>query len=226
MRPARQKWIARAAVSAVAIIGGAMAAGAVASASGQTDVSSTQVTSTDISPVPCTTNKCKITITSPSPSNTNSFQVKAVELPSAGRPRSAGPTLADKGTLTPRTEVDNPLKCSGYTASDPTSYQFYLGDSTLGNVFYIVTYTVENIHSGPAQICLGARFKFTTKSGARARSAILPNGLRGRVGLLPLCSKDQIGKLVACLRSRNTTGSSTVLIAQVPAIGGDPWVRS
>ena len=149
-----------------------------------------------------------------------------MELPSAKAPSSARSKPADKGMLTWTRQSNEPLTCDGYTASDPTSFQFYLGNSTLGNVLYSVTYTVNSTARGPAQACLGARFRFTTSSGADARSVTLPNGLSGFVGLLPRCRKDQLGELVACLVSRKPAGSNTVLTAQVPAIGGDPWMRS
>jgi hypothetical protein len=127
--------------------------------------------------------------------------------------------------LTPNRESDHPLICRGYTASDSTSYQFFLGQSTLGNVLYSVTHTVTNAAPSRIQFCLGARFSFTTRSGT-ARPDTLPNGLSGFVGLLPQCRPDQLGELVACVVSKARSGRDTILKAQVPAIGGDPWGRS
>ncbi len=226
MRPVRQKRIART-LTAVAILGCGAVAGVVASASGRAVVSWPHGTSTDPGPFACPTNRCQATV--PSMSSTSSLTVQAKELPRATAPPSARPTPANKGMLTTGQESDHPLVCSGYTARDPTSYQFYLGNSTLGNVLYSITYTVNRTVPGPARLCLGARFSFKTNTGAVARPVTLPNGLKGFVGLLPKCGKDQIGQLVACvvpMKNPAASGPDTVLTAQVPAIGGDPWVRS
>lgn len=225
MRPVRQKRIARALV-AVAILGSAAVVGVVASASGRAVVSSPRGTSTDPGPVPCPTNRCQAIVRSML--RTSSLTVQAKEVPRATAPSSARPAPANKGMLTTGQESDHPLVCTGYRASDPTSYQFYLGESTLGNVLYSVTYRVKRTVPGPARLCLGARFSFKTNTGAHARPATLPNGLKGFVGVLPMCRKGQIGQLVACVVRTNpaTSSADAVLTTQVPAIGGDPWVRS
>jgi hypothetical protein len=219
MRPARQTRIAGALGAAVAIFGCAAAAGVAASASGRAVVSLPLVTPTDSGSIPCPTHSCAITI--PSPSRTSFLTVHGMELPAASAPPAARATPADKGRLTWNRQSDHSLTCDGYAASDPTSFQFYLGQSTLGNVLYSITYKVKSTHPKQAQLCLGARFQF-----AGARRVTLPNGLPGFVGVLPPCRPDDLGQRVACLISRTQSAPYTLLNAQLPAIGGDPWVRS
>jgi hypothetical protein len=155
------------------------------------------------------------------------LRVQATQVGPTGALSAAGKTPADKGTLTWNQNSQNPLSCDGYQANDTNSYQFYLGFSTLGNILYSVTYTVVQPTTTPVQFCLGTRhLRFTTRSGAPARPVILPNGKSGFVGLLPDCRPAQIGQLVACVVSRAPSGPNTILKAQVPAIGGDPWGRS
>ena len=223
MRPARQKGIASALVAAEAIFACAAATGAVARASRRAVVSSPRV-STGTGQFRCPASGCAVVVRSTS--STSSLRVQATEVPSAGAPSSARAKPADKGTLTWNQESDHPLTCGGYTASDRNSYQFFLGESTLGNVLYAVTYTIKNTDPSRAKFCLGARFSFTTSSGAGARRVKLPNGLSGFAGVLPQCRPAQLGQLVACVVSKTRSGSDTLLKAQVPAIGGDPWGRS
>jgi hypothetical protein len=173
--------------------------------------------------MPCPNSSCAVVIKSNA--SASNFRVQAVATPPPSAPQSAAPAPAGKGVLTFAQNSDNPLTCSGYTPHDSNSFQFYLGQSTLGNVLYEITYTVMNTDPSQAQFCLGWRFSFKTKGGKSVRQD-LPNGRSGFVGLLPRCTADQVGQLVPCLLSKAKSGSNTILSAQVPAIGGDPWGRS
>jgi hypothetical protein len=219
MRPVRQKWIARA---AVAVFTCAVAA----SASGRTDSSAPLVTTTESGSLACPNHRCAIKI--PSDSSASQLSVQAMERPSPKAPLARA-TPTDTGMLTWDKE-SKALTCTGYTARDDTTYQFFLHlypkQSRLDNILYSLTYTGKNLGPGRAGLCLGARFKFTTASGAKLRSVTLPNGKSGFAGLLPLCSADQIGQPVACVVPNKPSDPDNVLKAQVPAIGGDPWVRS
>jgi hypothetical protein len=146
-------------------------------------------------------------------------------------PAGAPPT-SDNGTLNwalePDSDTSNPLTCGGYQPNDDTSFQFFLGQASLGSILYRITYTVTNTKPKDAQFCLGrVNFTFRTLSGKNAAPATLPNGLQGYVGLLPMCQPADIGTLVPCVVSKTPSGSSdTLLRVQVPALKGDPWGRS
>lgn len=144
---------------------------------------------------------------------------------------AGAPAPSDDGTLNwaqeSNTQTDHPLSCGGYQPNDTTSFQFFLGQASLGSILYQITYTVMNTKPKDAQFCLGrVNFTFTTMSGKQAQPATLPNGLQGYVGLLPMCAPADIGTLVPCVTSKKASGSDTVLTVQVPALKGDPWGRA
>jgi hypothetical protein len=170
----------------------------------------------------CSSQRCSDTISSTT--GMTAFQVKAM----SGTPVASASTLANSGTLNLDQRANNPLMCGGYPAQDSNSLQFYLGDTTLGNVFYLITDTVTNTDKASAQFCLGAVYKFKTMSGKDAPAATLPNNLPGFVGLLPRCTTTNPGQLAAnapCVVSKKQSGKDAVLTVQVLAIG-DPWGRS
>jgi hypothetical protein len=173
---------------------------------------------------PCTAKGCVEKINSTTGSAT--FQVQAMQTPSAGAPSA---TRADSGTLNQDQSSHNSLTCGGYKATDANSLQFFLGATSLGAAFYLITDTVKNTDPDRAQFCLGALYPFRTMSGNMASEAALPNGLSGFVGLLPRCaptSATQLASNAPCVLSRMRSGSDSVLKVQVLAIGGDPWGRS
>jgi hypothetical protein len=175
----------------------------------------------------CTAKGCTEKI--PSSTGMTTFKVQVIEILPASAPSSTATAPANQGTLNQDQRPDNSLTCAGYTASDANSLQFFLGATTLGNVFYLVTDTVTNTKPARAQFCLGALYPFTTRSGKSAGRDILPNGLSGFVGLLPPCAPIQAGQLASnapCVLTRTPSGNDAVLRVQVPAIGGDPWGRS
>jgi hypothetical protein len=120
--------------------------------------------------------------------------------------------------------VAGALDCAGYQPNDTGAYQFFLGGTFRGNVFYKVTYTVNSVKSfAKLQFCLGATFSFATRTG-QAKSATLPNGLPGFSGLVPTCGPTP---KPPCLVSKTRSGGGAVLKVLVPAVeGADPWGRS
>jgi hypothetical protein len=158
------------------------------------------------------------------PSDQSTFQVQTVV------PAGALPTT-DNGTLNwaqePDSQTNNPLTCGGYKPKDDTSFQFFLGQASLGSILYQIKYTVMNTKPKDAQFCLGrVNFTFMTMSKKNAQPATLPNGLQGYVGLLPMCQPADVGTLVPCVVSKTPSGPDAVLRVQVPALKGDPWGRS
>lgn len=118
-----------------------------------------------------------------------------------------------------------PLTCDGYAdPADPVFFQFFLGGTFRGNVFYKVKDTVDTTKSlADLQFCLAATFKFQTRSGP-AKGVTLPNGLPGFVGVLPVCKSTPNPP---CLVSKTKNGPRAVLKLLIPAIQGeDPWGRA
>ena len=104
-------------------------------------------------------------------------------------------------------ETNDPLTCGGYQPKDANSFQFFLGQASLGGILYQIMYTVMNTKPKDTQFCLGrVNFTFTTMSGKPAPQATLPNGLQGYVGLLPMCAPADVGKLVPCVVSKKPSG--------------------
>ncbi len=134
------------------------------------------------------------------------FQRESEHFSRADHAPAGAPATSDDGTLNWAQESDaetnDPLTCGGYQPKDANSFQFFLGQASLGGILYQIMYTVMNTKPKDTQFCLGrVNFTFTTMSGKPAQQATLPNGLQGYVGLLPMCAPADVGKLVPCVVS-------------------------
>jgi hypothetical protein len=171
----------------------------------------------------CTAGRCALNSTS----RASSISVVPTQVAAGSNPSFTAPTSNPAQGMLHGQRVTGVLDCSGYQPTDTAAYQFFLGGTFRGNVFYKVTYTVAAAKS-PAklQFCLGATFKFTTSSGKTSKAIQLPNGLSGFVGLLASCKKVPKGP---CLVSKAlaANGQGVVLKLLIPAVeGADPWGRS
>jgi hypothetical protein len=130
------------------------------------------------------------------------------------------------------------LTCSGYTSSDPNTYNVF----TTVDRSKVVTLTFRpppELHGNPnqilkaQQICFGAPYTFATVPGTPLVGPIsLPDGTAGFIGLLPPCTGATVGPCHN--RQQDTTvpdplspnGFDIVLVADIPAgLAGDPWME-
>jgi len=155
-----------------------------------------------------------------------------LETPVSGLHLTASPmpNSPSAGTITESFDVGKRLSCAGYAPRDSNWYEFVA--SSL-NRAKMVGYTLKNTIPGRNQVCLGAPYEFTTRSGAPAPAGTLPSGKPGYIGLLPSCSQSGGGsgeRSGPCVRSiteqRSKSETDTIVTFQIPSgLPGDPWAR-
>jgi len=150
---------------------------------------------------------------------------------------SADASKPNAGTLSESVNVGTPLQCPGYIQEDPNSWEFSMTSvnrsKTIVNTIKVPLLPL----SGPldailnaTQACFGAVTEFTTKSGAPAAPATLPDGTPGFIGLLPDCT----GAHGPCVVSRKSIldlssgiGFDIVMTVYIPeGFAGDPHFRA
>jgi hypothetical protein len=207
-----RKRIASAVVLAIAV--------AVTASSALGRTGSTDAQAPDPTLKPCTAARCMLSSTG----KASSIAVVPTQVPANQNPSFTAATNNPAQGMLHGQRVTGALKCGAYQPNDTGAYQFFLGGTFRGNVFYKVTYTVNLVKSFPnLQFCLGATFSFATRTG-QATSTTLPNGLSGFAGLVPMCGPTP---KPPCLVSKTRSGKGAVLRVLVPAVeGADPWGRS
>lgn len=148
-------------------------------------------------------------------------------------------TPTSSGVLVESVNANNgaQLTCSGYTSTDPNTYQFD-APAGWGKLVTLTIRPLTKLSGRPGdileaqQICFGAPEDFTTASGTLAPPGTLPDGTAGFIGLLPDCGAGITGPCHN--RKQDTTisdplspyGFDLVLVADIPAtFAGDPHMR-
>jgi hypothetical protein len=186
---------------------------------------------------PCTAGSCTLSASAPG----GSGQV-------VGSPSNT----ASSGTLVESVNAsgNGPVTCSGYTTSDPNTYEFL---TTSPNFTKTVTITITNPIGAPpidlsdtdgftipggdgdhdyddvlwnSQLCYQAPAPFTTAPGTPLTQSVLPDGSTAYTGLLPDCPAagpchDRSHDQI--VGDENAVGYDIVLVGSIPAgISGDP----
>jgi hypothetical protein len=153
----------------------------------------------------------------------STVSITPTEVAAGTAPSFAAPTSNPADGMLTGNGMQDVLSCGGYRPTDSVSFQFYIGGTNRANVFYKVTDTVNSTDMDKLQFCLGATFRFTTRSGKSAGAVKLPNDLPGFAGLVPTCGTPV---KPPCMVSKTPVGRTTVLKVLIPAVGGDPWGRA
>ncbi|MDQ6804907.1 MAG: hypothetical protein M3065_08045, partial [Actinomycetota bacterium] len=138
---------------------------------------------------------------------------------------SGNPNAPDAGTLTVSLNVGPELNCPGFKAQGIGWVYFNVSSINRSKT---LAYTITNPKAGGPlsgfQLCFGAPYTFTTKSGAPALRTVWSNGTVEFVGLLPNCPTR--GKITGpCISSRTlrTKPTRVTINVFVPAgLPGDP----